>query len=75
MSTVAITDAGRTLVAHVLPGHIEVVSRLLLEPLSRDDLEALIGLLIPVRDHMRATPPRSSAPRRLRNAAPNAQAG
>ena len=61
---VTITKAGRALVTRVLPGHIEVVSRLLLEPLSRKDLEALIRLLTPVRDHMRATPPRSAAARR-----------
>jgi DNA-binding MarR family transcriptional regulator len=68
---VTITDAGRALVAHVLPGHIEVVSRQLLEPLSRPDLEALTRLLTPVRDHMRATPPRSAASRRRKHAAPN----
>jgi DNA-binding MarR family transcriptional regulator len=64
---VAITDAGRALVERVLPGHIEVVSSLLLEPLSRKDVDALTGLLTPVRDHMRATPPRSAAPRRPKN--------
>ena len=69
---VTITDAGRALVARVLPGHIEVVSRLLFEPLSRNDLETLTGLLTPVRDHMRATPPRSAAPRRRKNAPPGA---
>jgi len=62
--TVAITDAGRALLGKVLPGHIEVVSGLLFEPLERDDVEALAGLLAPVRDHMRSTPPRSAAPRR-----------
>ena len=62
--TVTITDAGRALVARLLPGHVEVVSRLLLEPLPRRDLTALTSLLTPVRDHMRATPPRSAAPRR-----------
>src|SRR5919198_1123200 len=70
--TVTITDAGRALLARVLPGHIEVVSRLLLEPLSRKDLEALTRLLDPVRDHMRATPPRSAAPRRRKNPAADA---
>jgi DNA-binding MarR family transcriptional regulator len=60
---VSITDAGRALVARVLPGHVEVVNRLLLEPLSRKDLQALTHLLIPVRDHMRAIPPRSATPR------------
>jgi DNA-binding MarR family transcriptional regulator len=62
--TVTITAAGRALVAHVLPGHIEVVHRLLIEPLSRKDLEALTRVLTPVLEHMRATPPRSAAPRR-----------
>jgi DNA-binding MarR family transcriptional regulator len=68
---VAITDAGRALVERVLPGHIEVVSSLLLEPLSRKDLQALTDVLTPVRDHMRATPPRSSAPRRRKDTARN----
>jgi DNA-binding MarR family transcriptional regulator len=63
-TTVTITDAGRALLARLLPGHVEVVSRLLLEPLSRNDLKALTNLLTPVRDHMRATPPRSAATRR-----------
>ncbi|ANZ40885.1 MarR family transcriptional regulator [Lentzea guizhouensis] len=62
--TVTITDAGRTLLAAVLPGHVEVVSGLLFEPLSRDDVHRLADLLAPVRDHMRAAPPRSAAPRR-----------
>ncbi|BCL26250.1 MarR family winged helix-turn-helix transcriptional regulator [Streptomyces aurantiacus] len=62
--TVTITDAGRTLLAKVLPGHIEVVRGLLFEPLSHDDVKALASLLAPVRDHMRSAPPRSAAPRR-----------
>ncbi len=62
--TVTITDAGRTRLAAVLPGHVEVVSGLLFEPLSRADVTALAGLLAPVRDHMRSIPPRSAAPRR-----------
>src|SRR3954451_10388932 len=61
--TVTITDAGRARLRTVFPGHIEIVSHLLFEPLSRDDVKALAGLLAPVRDHMRATPPRSAAPR------------
>jgi DNA-binding MarR family transcriptional regulator len=67
-TAVSITDAGRALVARVLPGHVEVVGRLLLEPLSRQDLQVLTRLLTPVRDHMRATPPRSAAARRRKNA-------
>ncbi|ATE55816.1 MarR family winged helix-turn-helix transcriptional regulator [Actinosynnema pretiosum] len=62
--TVTITDAGRALLAQVLPGHVEVVSGLLFEPLSREDVTALARLLAPVRDHMRAVPPRSAAPRK-----------
>ena len=68
-TTVTITDAGRARLAQVLPGHIEVVSGLLFEPLSRDDVEALAALLAPVREHMRATPPRSAAPRRRKSGA------
>jgi DNA-binding MarR family transcriptional regulator len=64
--TVTITDGGRARLAQVFPGHIEVVSRMLFEPLSRADVQALSELLTPVRDHMRATPPRSAAPRRRR---------
>jgi hypothetical protein len=52
----------------VFPGHIEVVSHLLFEPLSRDDVKSLADLLAPVRDHMRSTPPRSAAPRRRKAA-------
>jgi DNA-binding MarR family transcriptional regulator len=72
---VTITDAGRALVERVLPGHIEVVSGLLLEPLSRKQLAELTGLLTPVREHMRATPPRSAAPRRRKNTASAAEVG
>jgi DNA-binding MarR family transcriptional regulator len=61
---VTITDAGRARLAKVFPGHVEVVSHLLFEPLSRDDVNTLAGLLAPVRDHMRSAPPRSAAPRR-----------
>jgi DNA-binding MarR family transcriptional regulator len=61
---VSITDAGRARLADVFPGHVEVVRRLLFEPLSRADVKSLAALLAPVRDHMRATPPRSAAPRR-----------
>ncbi|NGO46267.1 MarR family winged helix-turn-helix transcriptional regulator [Streptomyces ureilyticus] len=67
--TVTITGAGRALLAKVLPGHVEVVSGLLFEPLSRDDVKALAGLLAPVRDHMRSTPSRSAAPRRRKGGA------
>jgi DNA-binding MarR family transcriptional regulator len=64
--TVTITDAGRERLAKVFPGHIEVVSGMLFDPLTDADVERLAGLLEPVRDHMRATPPRSARPRRKR---------
>ncbi|WP_210495981.1 MarR family transcriptional regulator [Patulibacter sp. SYSU D01012] len=64
--TVTITDAGRERVGAVLPGHAEVILRMLFEPLSPTDAETLAGLLEPVRAHMRATPPRSAATRRRR---------
>lgn len=67
---VAITDAGRERLAQVLPGHIEVLREMFLQPLSRADVDALAALLTPVRDHMRASPPRSAAPRRRKGATP-----
>ena len=60
--TVTITEAGRAVLAQVFPGHIAVLNQLLFEPLERRDVESLAGVLGPVRDHMRATPPRSAAP-------------
>ena len=62
--TVTITDAGRVLLATVLPGHTEVISRQLFRPLSSAQTQALVDLLSPLRDHMRSLPPRSAAPRR-----------
>ncbi len=62
--TVTVTDAGRERIAAVLPGHAEVIRQQLFEPLSAKQSEALADLLSPVRDHMRAAPPRSAAPRR-----------
>src|SRR3954463_16574649 len=64
--TVTITNAGRALLDKVLPGHAEVISRMLFEPLSPEDAKTLADLLAPVRDHMRSTPPRSAMPRRRR---------
>jgi len=64
--TITITDAGRSLIAQVIPGHVEVIRQQLFSPLSRADTEALGDLLAPVRAHMRAAPPRSAAARRRR---------
>src|SRR3954447_24200148 len=65
---VTITDAGRARLATVFPGHVETVKSLLFEALSREDAKTLADLLAPVREHMRATPPRSAAPRRRKRA-------
>ncbi|GGQ31323.1 DNA-binding MarR family transcriptional regulator [Actinomadura coerulea] len=62
--TVTITDAGRDVLAQVFPGHIDVLRRLFLEPLAREDVEDLARVLTVVRDHMRSIPPRSAKPRR-----------
>ncbi|SNY25303.1 MarR family winged helix-turn-helix transcriptional regulator [Paractinoplanes atraurantiacus] len=66
---VTVTDAGRALIAHVLPGHVERVRQLLFEPMRGRDLVTLGGVLGRVREHMRATPPRSAKPRAGRNRA------
>ena len=63
---VAITENGRALFDRVLPGHIQVVRRLLFDPLTDDDLHHLGDIMTRVRDHMRAQPPRSAAPRNRR---------
>ena len=62
-TTVEITAAGRELVARVMPGHVQLVRRMLLDPLDRHDTAVLTDLLQRVRDRMRAAPPRSAAPR------------
>jgi DNA-binding MarR family transcriptional regulator len=62
---VTITDNGRALFDRVLPGHIQV-TRLLFDPLTDDDLHHLGDIMTRVRDHMRARPPRSAAPRKHR---------
>ena len=63
---VSITEAGAALVGRVLPGHVEVIRRLLFEPLSGEDVKQLGDIMPRVRDHMRAQPPRSAAPRKRR---------
>ncbi|MDX1888064.1 MarR family winged helix-turn-helix transcriptional regulator [Mycolicibacterium sp. 050158] len=63
-TVVAITDAGRARVAAVLPGHVQVVRDQLYGSLSDEDVSALGDIMGRVRDHMRALPPRSAAPRR-----------
>jgi DNA-binding MarR family transcriptional regulator len=62
---VTITDNGRALLGRIMPGHIQV-TRLLLDPLSDQDVDHLGDIMTRVRDHMRAQPPRSAAPRKHR---------
>ena len=62
---VTITSNGRALFDRVLPGHTQV-TRLLFDPLTDDDLHHLGDIMTRVRDHMRARPPRSAAPRKHR---------
>ena len=61
---VAVTEQGRALLGQVLPGHVAVVQRLLFAPLAGSDVAALGDVLGRVRAHLRASPPRSAAPRR-----------
>lgn len=63
---VTITDKGLTVLGGVFPGHVEVVRRLLFDPLTDDDVRHLGDIMSRVRDHMRAEPPRSAAPRKRR---------
>jgi DNA-binding MarR family transcriptional regulator len=63
---VTITAKGLALVERVLPGHVEVTHRMLFDPLSDADVTRLGDIMTRVRDHMRAQPPRSAAPRRRR---------
>lgn len=64
--TVTITESGRERVATVIPGHVEVVRQQLFATLSQTQTSALGELLGPVREHMRAAPPRSATHRRRR---------
>jgi DNA-binding MarR family transcriptional regulator len=63
---VTITDSGLALFGRALPGHVEVIRRLLFDPLSGADLDHLGDIMTRVRDHMRAQPPRSATPRKRR---------
>jgi DNA-binding MarR family transcriptional regulator len=65
-TTVTITEHGRDVLTRVFPGHIAVLEELLLEPLTKGDVEVLADVMGRVRDHMRSAPPRSAAPRRRR---------
>ena len=55
---VTITDSGRDLLGRVMPGHVQVTRRQLLDALPDADLRQLGDIMTRVRDHMRAQPPR-----------------
>jgi DNA-binding MarR family transcriptional regulator len=63
-TVVAITAAGRALLAAVFPGHIDTVRELLFAPLSEEDAGDLARILGRVSAHLRAAPPRSATRRR-----------
>ncbi len=65
-TVVAITEQGRDRLAAVLPGHIDLVRELLFDALSDREIRTLGDMMSAARDHMRARPPRSAAPRRRR---------
>jgi DNA-binding MarR family transcriptional regulator len=68
--TVTMTAAGRDRLNTVMPGHVEVVQRLMLSALSPDDIAILTDVLGRVRAKMRSAPPRSAAPRPERGSSP-----
>jgi DNA-binding MarR family transcriptional regulator len=59
-----ITRKGRTLVRKLLPGHVAVVRKMLLDHLDAAEAAEMTRVLSSVRDQMRANPPRSSRTRR-----------
>ena len=62
-TVVHVTDEGRARVAKVLPGHVDVVRELLFDALDERDVHALGDMMANAREHLRARPPRSAAPR------------
>lgn len=65
-TVVAITPAARSVLDDVFPGHIQVVRELLFVTLSEADVTELARILGTVRDQLRTSPPRSTAPRARR---------
>ena len=62
-TVVALTSAGRDVLAAVFPGHIATVHGLLFAPVTDDDAEQLARILGRVSEHLRAAPPRSARKR------------
>jgi DNA-binding MarR family transcriptional regulator len=61
--TVTLTPAGRDRLNQVMPGHVELVQRLMLSSMTRKDIANITDILGRIRDRMRTAPPRSAAPR------------
>jgi DNA-binding MarR family transcriptional regulator len=51
-SFAVLTAQGRSLLRQLLPGHMAVLERWLLAPLSADDLDAFVATLRLLRDHI-----------------------
>lgn len=64
--TAAITEAGREVLARVLPGHVDVVSQGFFSALDAREMEAFAASLAAVRDRLRAVVPSSAERRRRR---------
>ncbi len=72
---IRLTRAGHDLLGRVLPGHVELVRELLFAAMPAADVATLRQVLGPVRDRLRAAPPRSARPRvrKVRPAGPPSQ--
>jgi DNA-binding MarR family transcriptional regulator len=64
---VALTPSGRELLERVLSGHVGLVKRLFFAEMPSEDVAVLQRVLGPVRDRLRAAPPRSARPRSARS--------
>ena len=67
--TVTLTEAGRSKLGAVFPGHVALLRELVFDAIGPHDVEDLGRVLGVVRDHMRSVPPRSATSRRRRGAA------
>ena len=65
--TAAITDAGRDVLARVLPGHVDVVEQGMFSALDAEQVDALTVGLTLVRDRLRSLVPGSAERRRKRD--------
>lgn len=65
---VTLTDAGRSVLSVVFPGHLAILGEMFLAPLSPSDVRSLDEILGRVRDHMRRVPARATGSRRRRTA-------